>query len=85
MAKGVGQAASKGKERSEREQVSIDRPLDSSAGEAQFPLDLGDRDGNDRLVDEGHGHGKNHRCQDQIPAAVSPTGGYHGGSAPLVL
>ena len=71
VAHGVGQAATEGEERREREQVAVDRPLHAGIGETEFLLDLRYRDRHDRLVDEGHGDGEDHRGQHEIPGAVS--------------
>ena len=62
----VGQPAAEGEERREREQVGVDRPLDAGAGQPELPLDVGRRDRHDRLVDERHRHGEDHRGENQV-------------------
>ncbi len=64
---GVGQPAAEGEQRRQRQQVGVDRPLHAGAGEAELLLDLRRRDRHDRLVDEGHRDGEDHRRQDQVP------------------
>ena len=62
----VRQAAPEGEQSGQRQQVGVDRPLHAGAGEPELPLDLWDGDRHDRLVDEGHRDGKDHRRQNQI-------------------
>lgn len=63
MSKDVRKSATEGEERGQRKQIAVDHPLDSGIAEAQLGLDGGDRDGDDRLVDEHHRHGEHHCCE----------------------
>ena len=71
----VREATTEGEERGEREQVSVHRPLDTGARETELLLYLWDRDRHDRLVDEGHGDGEDHRREDEVPRSPSRRGG----------
>ena len=62
----VGEPAAEGEQGREREQVAVDDPLHPGRGEREVPLQLGDRDRDDRLVDEGHRDGEDHRREDQL-------------------
>ena len=62
----VGQPAPEGEERGQRQQIGVDRPLHARAREPELSLDLGRRDGDDRLVDERHRDGEDHRRQDEV-------------------
>jgi hypothetical protein len=72
----VGEAAAEGEQRREREQVAVDDPLHPGRGEVEIVLQGRDRDRDDRLVDEGHRDGEDHRRQAQL--AVLTAGGCHG-------
>ena len=67
----------KREERGQRQQVGIDRPLHTRTREPELSLDLGSRDGDDRLVDERHRNGENHGGEDQVPRPTNPCIGYH--------
>src|SRR5664280_244608 len=62
----VRQPAAEREQRGEREQVGVDRPLHAGAREVKLLLNFGRGDRHDRLVDERHRHGKDHRRQDQV-------------------
>jgi len=62
----VGEAAAEGEEGREREQVAVDDPLHARRREREVVLDRRHRDRDDRLVDEGHRDGEDHRRQDQF-------------------
>jgi len=62
----VGEAAAEGKQRRQREQVAVDDPLHPRRREREVVLDRRDRDCDDRLVDEGHRDGEDHRREDQL-------------------
>ncbi len=63
----VGQAPAEGEQRGQRQQVGVDRPLRAGARQAELLLDFGRGDRDDRLVDEGHRHGEDHRRENQVP------------------
>jgi hypothetical protein len=62
----VGQPSAVGEERSQGQQVGVDRPLDPGAREPELTLDVRRRDRDDRLVDEHHRHREDHRRKDEI-------------------
>src|ERR1700749_2824715 len=61
-----GEPAAEGEERREREQVAVDDPLRPGGREVDVFLDRRQRDRDDRLVDEGHRDGEDHRREDQF-------------------
>ena len=80
----VAQPAAEREQGRQRQQVGVDRPLDAAGRQAQVVLDRRRGDGDDRLVDERHRHGEDHRGQDQAPAAcpaaaAAAAAGAHGG------
>ena len=66
----VRQLSAESEKRSHRKQIAADDPLDTGLGKPEMLLDLGDRDRDDRLVDESHRHGEDHRCQDEGTALL---------------
>jgi hypothetical protein len=55
-----------GEQRREREQVAVDHPLHAGRREAEVFLKVRDRDRDDRLVDERHRDGEDHRQDEAL-------------------
>ena len=79
VADGVCQAAPKGEQRRQGQQVGVDHPLHPCAGQAKLSLDLRHGDGHDGLVDERHRDGEDHRRQDPVLRSAGGGGadGHH--------
>jgi hypothetical protein len=61
----VREPATERKQRGQRQQVGVDRPLHAGVRQNEFLLNLGRRDRHDRLIIERHRDGEDHRRQDQ--------------------
>jgi hypothetical protein len=61
VAHDIGDLAAEGEQRRQREQVAVDDPLRPGGRERQLLLEVGNRDGDDRLIDERHRDREDHR------------------------
>ena len=61
----VGELAAEREQRRQRQQVAVDDPLRSGGRQRQVLLQVGDRDRDDRLVDERHRDREDHRGEHQ--------------------
>ena len=77
MTERVGELAAQHEERGEGEQIAVDDPLRGRRGEREVLLQVGHGEGDDRLVDEHHRHGEDHRHEDEPPVR----GGRHSGDS----
>jgi hypothetical protein len=75
MTEHVGQLAAEGEEGGQREQVSVDDPLGAGRGEREVVLQARHGEGDDRLVDEHHRHGEDHRDEDEALVGGGGRGG----------
>jgi hypothetical protein len=69
MAGDVREPPTEGEQRRQREQVRVDDPLRAGGRQAEVLLELGHCERDDRLVDERHRDGEDHRRENQ-PASV---------------
>ncbi len=68
---GVRQAPAEGEQRRQRQQVGVDRPLHAGARQAELLLHFGRRDRDDRLIDERHRDGEDHRRENQVAGPLA--------------
>ena len=69
-AKDVGHAAAEREQCRDRDEVPVDDPLRPGRGEVKIALEMRDREGDDRLIDEDHRDGKDHRRQHEVFAGA---------------
>ena len=61
----VGEPPAEGKQRGQGQQVAVHHPLHSGRRKREVLLQLGNGDRDDRLVDEGHRDGEDHRHENE--------------------
>jgi hypothetical protein len=66
---GVGESPAEREQGSQRQQVGVDSPLHAGVREAELLLHFGRGDRHDRLIDEGHRDGEDHRRENQVPGS----------------